>query len=262
MVKLTEGEAIPGVVVSTATLAKPHVAMSVLSIWAESCVELVTVVVLGLPFQLTKSPAAKFVPLTVSVNAGPPGAAFWGENGELAEIVGPLSWTGLITKVTAADVPPPGAGFVTVTCAIPTLATSAGGIMTESWVEAVSKFTARWKPFHSAVEVSMNPLPATWRTKGSLPTVIFGGNKPQLETGGVPHPITGVAFKEEVELLPQLPPARVVPTMNASKIPRQRVNVTLPKSSLGFRSYGSQPAIRKAEKETTTQSENPAQNKP
>lgn len=80
---------------------------------------LTKVVVFAAPLNFTTEVETKFVPLTVSVNAAPPAVALVGES---EVIVG----TGLFTvKLVAAEVPPPGAGLVTVTGKVPAVAMSA-----------------------------------------------------------------------------------------------------------------------------------------
>ena len=56
------------------------------------------------------------------------------EVGEIDEIRGVLGCTGRIVNVAAGDGPPPGDGFVTVTCAIPALETSEARTLTASCV--------------------------------------------------------------------------------------------------------------------------------
>src|SRR5690606_39614408 len=67
-----------------------------------------------LPFQRTTELSMKFVPVTVSVSASLPASAL---DGSSIVIVGTGFTAGLIVKVLAAEVPPPGAGFDTATCA-------------------------------------------------------------------------------------------------------------------------------------------------
>jgi hypothetical protein len=87
---------------------------------AVNCVLLTNVVVLPEPFQFTVEPDKKFNPFTVSGKAGPVATAL---EGEREVIVGPV-----VVKVRAFEVPPPGAGFETVTCAEPVLAMSPASI--------------------------------------------------------------------------------------------------------------------------------------
>ena len=99
----------PGEGFTAVTEAVPAVAMSLAKIAAVNCVPVTKVVTLGLAFHCTVEPEAKFVPVTVSVNAAPPAVA---ELGERLVMVG----RGLFTvKVTEFDAPPPGAGLVTTT---------------------------------------------------------------------------------------------------------------------------------------------------
>ena len=57
---------------TTLTCAVPAAAMSLAGIAAVSCVALTNVVVRAAPFHCTTEPETKLLPLTVSVNAGPP----------------------------------------------------------------------------------------------------------------------------------------------------------------------------------------------
>jgi hypothetical protein len=75
-------------------------------------------VVRELPLKVTVAPDRNPVPLTVSVKAAPPAVAPAGESDVM---VG----TGLFTaNGEFPDVPPPGAGFVTVTLKVPAAAMS------------------------------------------------------------------------------------------------------------------------------------------
>ena len=78
------------------------------------------------PFHFTAEPATKFLPFTVRVKADCP-AIF--HLGEMKVVMG----LGLLTvTVWALEVPPPGAGLVTVTLAVPAEA------MSDAGMEAVS----------------------------------------------------------------------------------------------------------------------------
>ncbi len=103
-------------------------------------------------------------------------------------------------NVAAADVPPPGAGLVTVTCALPELATSAAGMLAVSLTELTS-VVVRLEPFHCTTELEMNPEPVTANVNAWLPSVTLAGDMPLttgagLEVGGgvdeppfPPHPV-------------------------------------------------------------------------
>src|SRR5690242_7699983 len=64
----------------TATDAWPALAMSLAGMAAVSCVALTNVVGRLSPFHVTMLPATKLLPVAVSVNPGPPGAAEFGES--------------------------------------------------------------------------------------------------------------------------------------------------------------------------------------
>jgi len=109
----------PGAGLLTTTGGVPAVAMSVACTAMVTCVALTNVTARAVLLNVPVIPLTKFVPLTVRVKAAPPAVAFAGEN---EVMVG----TGLLTlKLVALDVPPPGAGFVTVTGNDPPVAMSA-----------------------------------------------------------------------------------------------------------------------------------------
>src|SRR5262249_29283641 len=112
----------PGAGFETVTLAVPAVAMSPAEIAAVNCVLLINVVGLSTPFHLTTEALTKSVPVTVRVKAAPPAVPEFGF--KLASAGAGL----LIVKLATLDVPPPGAGFETVTLAVPALAISPAGI--------------------------------------------------------------------------------------------------------------------------------------
>ena len=110
-----------------------------------SALLLTNVVGRALPFQCTVLPDTNPLPLTVRSNAALPAMMFAGLS------VAATGATFSIVNVTDDDVPPPGAGLTTVTCAVPALATSA------AWIAAVSrepltKVVARAAPFQLTVD--------------------------------------------------------------------------------------------------------------
>src|SRR5207249_10332825 len=107
------------------TAAGPAVGMSAAGVAAVSCVADTYVVVRAAPFQRTTELGTRFVPVTVSVNAGPPATA---EDGLSAVAVGTGLLAAVMVNVSALELPPPGAGLNTVTCAVPAAAMSAAGI--------------------------------------------------------------------------------------------------------------------------------------
>jgi len=130
----------PGAGFTTVMDAVPAVAMSAAGTVAVSCVEETNVVVSEVAPQRTVEVETKLVPVTVKVNCGPPAIA---QVGLIEVIVGTAL---LIVNVCAFDVPPPGAGFTTVTLAVPAAATFAAGTMAVSCV-AETKVVTNGEPF-------------------------------------------------------------------------------------------------------------------
>src|SRR5688572_13229387 len=110
---------------------EPAVATSAAPIAARSWVALTNVVVRLAPFQRTTEDDTKPLPLTVRVRAGLPATALAG-----ARLLRTgAGFAGAVTaKLAAAEVPPPGAGVMTVTGTEPAAATSAAVIAARSWV--------------------------------------------------------------------------------------------------------------------------------
>ena len=71
------------------------------------------------------------LPVTVRVKADPPAVA---EDGEMEVREGTGLFAGLMVKVTAEEVPPPGVGLKTVTLAVVAVVISVAGIAAVSWV--------------------------------------------------------------------------------------------------------------------------------
>jgi hypothetical protein len=112
----------PGAGLLTMTANDPAVAISGAVTAIVTCVALTNVTVLAALLNVPVAPLTKFVPLMVRVKAAPPAVALVGENDV---IVG----TGLLTvKLLVIEVPPPGAGLVTVTPKVPAVAMSAAVI--------------------------------------------------------------------------------------------------------------------------------------
>src|SRR5438309_1013735 len=156
----------PGIV--TVTWAVPTAAMSEAGIAAVTCVGLTRVVVRAAPFQPTLAPMSNPVPVSVSVNPAPPAVALEGDS---VVSVGPPALTG---RLSAAEVPPPGAGVATVTVAAAAAARSVAGIAAVSCV-ALTKVVVRVAPFHLTVLPLTKPVPATVSVKaGPLTRALLG----------------------------------------------------------------------------------------
>ena len=87
----------------------------------------------------------------------------------------------MMPKPIVLDVPPPGAGVMTLTCAVPATDTSAAAMMAVS-CEALPNAVVRELPFQSTVELLVNPLPLTTSVRGPVPAVAEAGASP-LTTG-------------------------------------------------------------------------------
>jgi hypothetical protein len=98
--------------------------MSAAVIVAWTWVALTNVVVRLAPFQFTTEPLTNPVPFTVCVKATPPAVAFDGES----EVIVGTGFDAVIVNDAFPEVPPPGVGLNTVTCAVPALAMSADAI--------------------------------------------------------------------------------------------------------------------------------------
>src|SRR5882762_5030078 len=156
----------PGIV--TVTWAVPTAAMSETGIAAVTCVALTRVVVRAAPFQRTLAPMSNPVPVSVSVNPAPPAVALEGDS---AVSVGPPALTG---RLSAADVPPPGAAVVTVTFAMLAVTRSVAGIAAVSCV-ALTNVVVRVAPFHLTVLPLTKPVPFTVSVKaGPLTSALLG----------------------------------------------------------------------------------------
>src|SRR5206468_2779116 len=112
--------------------------------------------------------ATKFVPVTVSVKAGPPAVALLGAS------VDSVGAGALTVNVRATDVPPPGAGVTTVTEAVPGAARSAAEMAAANWV-LLTNVVVRAAPFQRTVEAGTKPLPVTVNVNAAPPTVALLG---------------------------------------------------------------------------------------
>lgn len=114
----------PGAGLLTTTGKAPATAMSAAVTAMVTCVALTKVTVLTLPLNVPVAPLTKLVPLMVKVKAAPPAVALLGES-EVIMVAGLL-----IVNDCAEDVPPPGAGLVTVTFTAPPVVMSVAGTVT------------------------------------------------------------------------------------------------------------------------------------
>jgi hypothetical protein len=80
----------------------------------------------------------------------------------------------LTAKLTADEVPPPGAGLDTVTFTFSPVATSAALIDAVNW-DPLTKVVERALPPHCTVELELNPLPFTVSVKAPDPAAADAG---------------------------------------------------------------------------------------
>ena len=163
----------PGVGLKTVTCAVPAAAVSAANITAFSWVALTNVVARSFPFQRTTEPVTKLEPFTVIVRSGPPVAALAGVN-DVKAGAGLLPAGTLTTKVCMAEVPPPGPGVTTVTCALPAAAMSLAGIAAVNCV-ALPNVVVRFVPFHCTLEELKKFEPVTVRVKAPPPALALAG---------------------------------------------------------------------------------------
>src|SRR5437879_8401339 len=92
---------------------------------------------------------------------------------------------GVTTKFTAADVPPFGVGFDTVTLDVPAVARSAAVSDACSCV-SLTNVVVRELPFHSTVDAAVNPSPFTVIVTAGLPGAALDGVIHEIAGCGLP----------------------------------------------------------------------------
>ena len=126
-------------------------------------------VIAGLDPKFTLAPATKPVPVRVNGKAAPPAVAEVGAK-EVSD--GPAA--ALIVKDRLPDVPPPGAGLVTVTVAVPAVAISAAVMAAVSCV-ALTNVVVLAAPLNFTTDVDTKPVPLTVSVKAAPPAVALVG---------------------------------------------------------------------------------------
>jgi hypothetical protein len=125
-------------------------------------------VIVGFDPKFTVAPAVKPVPVRVSGKAAPPAVAVAGA------IEARVREAPLIVKGKLPDVPPPGAGFVTATLAVPAVAMSVAVIAAVSWV-ALIRVVVLAAPLNFTTDVDTNPVPFTIKLKPAPPAAALVG---------------------------------------------------------------------------------------
>ncbi len=172
MVKLNAADVPPPRAgLSTETLALPGELTSVARICAESEVPETKAVARVLPFHRTCEPETKPEPFTVRVKAGASATTLEGDR-DLS--VGAGLGTGLMVKLSAAEVPPPGAAVLTVTLAVPVLLRSEAGTWACRLVAELN-VVVRATPFHSMTDAGTRPLPEATMVRAEAPAVLVLG---------------------------------------------------------------------------------------
>ena len=170
----------PGAGFTTVTAAVPAVVTSEAGTSAVSFEALTNVVASIVPFQLTADEATKSLPLNVSVKATLPAAALAGDREEIDG----TGFDALMVKVAELEVPPPGAGFSTVTAAVPAVVTSEAGTSAVIF-EALTNVVASIVPFQFTADEATKSLPLTVSVKAGLPAAAPPGDNDAIEGAGL-----------------------------------------------------------------------------
>ena len=121
--------------------------------------------------KFTVAPVTKPVPVRVNVKAAPLTVAV---AGAIKVSAGPE--TALMVKDRVADVPPPGAGLVTVTFAVPAVAISVAVTAAVNWV-ALTNVVVLAAPLNFTTDVDTKPVPFTVKVKAAPPAVALVGER-------------------------------------------------------------------------------------
>src|SRR5499427_5501278 len=148
----------------TTTAGVPWLATSVACNATLTCVAESTVTVRAWPPTVAVAPAAKPVPVTVSVKAALPAVTLAG----LRVLMLGVGFTGATVSGRAADVPPPGAGVNTVMLGVPAAATSLAGMAAVSCVDETN-VVVRLAPLTWTIEPLVKLEPVAVRVKAAPP---------------------------------------------------------------------------------------------
>jgi hypothetical protein len=172
MVNVNPAEVAPADV--TVTLAVPAVAIRLAGTAAVSLVVLTNVVTSAVVPHFAIAPAAKPVPLIVSVKAAPPAFA------ELGFRLAMVGARGLMVNVDPADTPPV---VVTVTLAVSAVAIRLAGTAAVSWLALTSVVVSAVAP-HVTVAPATKCVPLTVSLKAAPPAVAELGLRLVMVGGG------------------------------------------------------------------------------
>ena len=184
-----------GVGFFTATLAVPSVRICAAEICAVTCVPFTTAVGCARAFHWTADDEIKFVRFTVRAKAEPPAVSF---AGEVFETVGTGLVAALMSKVVLGDLPPPGAGFVTVSSAVPVASMSVAA--KAAVMVLLTTVVVRALPFQFTAVFALKFVPLAVSVIAGPPAVAVVGEV-KLSLG------TGFGW---IALHPPLPPLQAV----------------------------------------------------
>src|SRR5207237_728186 len=128
----------------------------------------------------------RFVPVTVSVNAGPPATA---EDGFSPVAVGTGLLGAVMVNVSALDVPRPGERWIGVAWAVPAAAMSPAAMAAVSCV-ADTCVVARAAPFQRTTELGTRFVPVTVSVNAGPPATAEDGLSPVAVGTGLLPPVT------------------------------------------------------------------------
>ena len=166
----------PGVGLNTVTGKGPALATSVARMLAVTWLALTYVVMRALPLKLTTELLMNSDPLTVSVKAPEPAVALEGLSIVIAG-TGLFVPAALIVKFTGVEiVPPPGAGSVTVTAAVPAFVMALAGIAAVSCA-AFTKVVGSASQAKLTTESPAKFAPSTVSVNAPDPAVALGGSR-------------------------------------------------------------------------------------
>ena len=141
---------------------------------------LTKVVTRGLPLKITADELRKFVPLTVRVKAAPAAMADAGCN----VVTAGTGFVPVTLNVRAFEVPPPGAGLVTVTLKSPAVLRALGRTTAMRKYALTNDVTWGWPP-KLTTEPLTNPVPLTLRTSSPEPAAAVVGDIDRMAGSGL-----------------------------------------------------------------------------
>src|SRR5713226_5858935 len=130
-----------------------------------------------------------------------------------------------MVNTTALETPPPGAGFRTVTWAVPGTAMALAGIVAVSCV-LFTEVVVWLLPFHCTTEVDMRFVPFTVRVKELPRTLVVEGDREAMLGEGLPFPPPWPP--------PELPPPQPIKPNTIPRDARHRIGEILLDSITGM----------------------------